>query len=462
MEQDMGFEVGELELSQAVFHETAGALAKPLELPQHPALLSRAPEACLFRFHNFLNRIISHRPGVVWSPDRPYNRPNAVPGSSLSSSALSLGVWLVVAGCSAGSSPAQADTPPSVVQEMAEELPLPSDSPTPPVPTSSAAATPAPAAPGALPGNLLIADRANNRVIEVTPDRRIAWEFPRPGDLQPGQHFRWPDDAFYGPDGKSIVINEEEAHAIVLVDYQSHRIVWQYGVPERFGSRPGYLNGPDDAYLLADGSVSVADIRNCRVLRIDVLSHRILAQLGRTGWCAHRPPASFAFPNGDTPLPSGHVMVTEIGGSWISELSWDGALYWSARLPTVRYPSDAQPTGDGNILLADFSRPGQVLKVSRTGRVLWRYGPRYGPGMLDHPSLAIELSNGLIALNDDFRDRVIVIDPRTNRIVWQYGRTDWRGRAGGLLFIPDGIDSKPTGWGNPPAAALHPPRRALL
>jgi hypothetical protein len=63
------------------------------------------------------------------------------------------------------------------------------------------------ALPGVLPGNLLIADRANNRVIEVTPDRKLVWEFPGPGDLQPGQHFRWPDDAFYAPDGKSIVVN---------------------------------------------------------------------------------------------------------------------------------------------------------------------------------------------------------------------------------------------------------------
>ena len=73
-------------------------------------------------------------------------------------------------------------------------------------------------------------------MIEVTPDRRIVWEFPRPGDLQPGQHFRWPDDAFYAPDGKSIVINEEEAHAVVLVDYATRRIVWQYGVSEHRGS----------------------------------------------------------------------------------------------------------------------------------------------------------------------------------------------------------------------------------
>ena len=77
--------------------------------------------------------------------------------------------------------------------------------------------------------------------------------------------------------------------------------------------------------------------------------------------------------------------------------------------------------------------------------MLWRYGPRSGPGRLDHPSLAIPLADGTIALNDDFRNRVIVVDPRTNRIVWQYGRTDVGGHGAGLLFIPDGIDVIPAG-----------------
>ena len=333
--------------------------------------------------------------------------------------------------------------PPQKVVQQAEELPLPSTSPD-PAPSVSPTALP-----GVLPGNLLIADRANNRVIEVSPDRQVVWEFPRPGDLQPGQHFRWPDDAFYAPDGKSIVVNEEEAHAIVLVDYATHRIVWQYGVPERHGSLSGYLNGPDDAYMWPDGSIGVADIRNCRLLRIDHDTKTIKTQLGRTGSCVHRPPRTFGLPNGDTPLPNGHVLVTEILGGWVSEVGWDGTLYWTARAPGIHYPSDAQMLRSGNILLVDYARPGQILIMTPQGSPVWRYAPRSGPAMLNHPSLAIELSNGLIALNDDFRNRVLVIDPRTNQIVWQYGVNDRRGRTAGLLFIPDGIDLKPADWSTP-------------
>ena len=343
---------------------------------------------------------------------------------------------LLITGCS---SPKSSSLPQKVVQQ-AEELPPPPATPD-PGPSLSPTALPA-----ELPGNLLIADRANNRVIEVTPDRKLVWEFPRPGDLQPGQHFRWPDDAFYAPDGKSIVVNEEESHAIVLIDYATHRIVWQYGVSERHGSAKGYLNGPDDAYMWPDGSIGVADIRNCRLILIDQVSKAIKAQLGRTGYCAHNPPKSFGLPNGDTPLSNGRVLVTEILGAWVSELGWDGTLYWTVRSPGIHYPSDAQMLPDGNILLVDYTRPGQILVMTQQGKPIWRYAPRSGPAMLDHPSLAIQLSNGLIALNDDFRDRVIVIDPTTDKIVWQCGINDRRGRTDGLLFIPDGIDIKPVDW----------------
>ncbi|TMF11771.1 MAG: hypothetical protein E6I37_08155 [Chloroflexi bacterium] len=347
--------------------------------------------------------------------------------------------FLALAGCS-GSSPAAA---PQKAAQQAEELPPPS-----PVPATTPAPPPT-AAPGVMPANLLIADRANNRVIEVTPDRKIVWEFPRPGDLQPGERFRWPDDAFYAPDGKSIVINEEESHAVVLVDYASHRIDWQYGVSERHGSARGFLNGPDDAYMWPDGNVGVADIRNCRVILIDHDTKTIKTQLGRTGYCAHNPPKTFGLPNGDTPLANGHVLITEILGAWVSEVGWDGTLYWTTRAPGIQYPSDAQMLPDGNILLVDYARPGQILIMTPKGQPVWRYAPRFGPGMLDHPSLAIALGNGDIALNDDFRNRVIVIDPKTNKIVWQYGVDDRRGRTDGLLFIPDGIDLKPASWGSP-------------
>jgi hypothetical protein len=53
--------------------------------------------------------------------------------------------------------------------------------------------------------------------------------------------------------------------------------------------------------------------------------------------------------------------------------------------------------------------------------------------MLDHPSLARELTGtGDIIVADTRRERVVVIDRRSKDIIWQYGVTDYKGHALGL------------------------------
>jgi len=289
---------------------------------------------------------------------------------------------------------------------------------------------------------LLIADRGNGRLLVVNDAKRILWRFPIASSLPRGQRFA-ADDAFIAPDGQTIVANDEQHQVIERIDIASRRVVWQYGHYDRPGSGPGYLHTPDDAYPLADGDIVVADIRNCRVLQINP-SKQIVRRWGRTGSCSHRPPFTFDLPNGDTPLPDGGLLITEIGGSRVVRLSPTGKVIFDIHVP-ARYPSDAQLDAAGDVLVVDYSDPGAILRISPTGRILWRYRPVGGPGRLNHPSLAIPLPDGTVALNDDFRARVIVVDPSTNRIVWQYGHTDGPGRTPNHLFIPDGIDLIPAG-----------------
>jgi hypothetical protein len=290
-----------------------------------------------------------------------------------------------------------------------------------------------------LPGTLLIADRGNNRLLEVNAAKKVIWSFPRPDDLRSGQVFFGPDDAFFAPGGRLIVTNQEEGQTLGIVDIHSHRLVWQYGHPFIRGSAPGYLDEPDDAYMLPDGLVTVADIRNCRILFIS-RARTVVRQYGRTGACIHDPPHTYASPNGDTPLPDGGMLLTEIGGSHVVRLTARGKVVFDLALPWVAYPSDAQLLRDGSVLVSDYSYPGGIVRVSAHGKLLWRYAPARWQDRLNHPSLAIMLPNGLIAANDDWNDRVVLINPRSQRIVWQYGVTGVPGSAPGYLWVPDGID----------------------
>jgi hypothetical protein len=287
-------------------------------------------------------------------------------------------------------------------------------------------------------GQLLIADRGNNRLLVVDVGKHVLWTYPSAVAPPPPGGLYFPDDAFFTRHGTAIISNAEGNQDIVEIGYPSGRLLWRYGHPHVPGAAAGYLHQPDDAYRLADGTVTVADALNCRILFISAAG-RVVRQLGRTGACRHNPPAEIGYPNGDTPLANGDVLVSEVDGSWVTEFTPAGAVRWTVTLP-IAYPSDPQQLGPDLYLIADYARPGGVYEFTRSGRIGWRYAPASGPGMLDHPSLAEQLPGGFIGVNDDYRHRVVIIDPRVGRIVWQYGLTDVPGTASGLLNIPDGFD----------------------
>ncbi|MCU1468117.1 MAG: Kelch repeat-containing protein [Actinomycetia bacterium] len=287
-------------------------------------------------------------------------------------------------------------------------------------------------------GRLLIADRGNNRLIVVDANKQRSWVYPSATRPPPPGGFYFPDDGFFADHGRSIVTNQEENHTIVRIAFPSGALQWTYGQPKVAGSAPGLLNQPDDAFLLADGTYTVADAKNCRILHISASGHP-LSQIGTTGNCAHDPPRSVGYPNGDTPLSNGDLLVSEINGSWVTEYTPAGALVWTVHLP-ITYPSDPQQLGPDLYLVSDYAKPGGILEFTREGRIVWTYRPPGGEGMLDHPSLAERIPNGLIAVNDDYRHRVAFIDPATNAIVWQYGQTDQPGTGPDQLNIPDGFD----------------------
>jgi hypothetical protein len=295
-----------------------------------------------------------------------------------------------------------------------------------------------------LPGYLMIADRENNRIIIVSPAKRIVWRFPGPGGPGAGGPFLGPDDAFLTPGATDVITNQEFSESVAVISLTRRpRILWRYGHQGVAGSEPGYLYHPDDAYLLPNGLVSVADIVNCRLIWLDH-AKRIVRQLGTPGSCEHEPPRKLDLPNGDTPLPDGGVLVTEIGG-FIDRFSRTGHLVWSIGAHS-EYPSDAQLLPEGNVLLASYTQPGRIFIIDpHNDRVLWSYGPTSGPGALNHPSLAVPLPNGMIAATDDSNDRVVIIDRASKRIVWQYGHAGVPGRAPGYLNTPDGLDLIPAG-----------------
>jgi PQQ-like domain/Kelch motif len=285
---------------------------------------------------------------------------------------------------------------------------------------------------------LLVADRGNNRLLLMDARMHLLWKYPSASSPRDPLRFYFPDDAFFTDHGTAILSNQEQNETIIKIAYPSGRIIWSYGHPGRAGTAPGHLSEPDDAYLLKNGQVTVADANNCRILVIN-RNRTVAHQIGTNGKCVHHPPVSMGSPNGDTPLPDGNLLVSEITGSWVSEYTMTGTLAWTVHLP-ISYPSDPQQLGPDRYLIADYASPGQILEFNRQGQILYRYHPATGPGMLDHPSLTELLPSGVFMVNDDYNHRMAAIDPATGALVWQYGVTGRPGTAPGELNTPDGFD----------------------
>jgi outer membrane protein assembly factor BamB len=300
--------------------------------------------------------------------------------------------------------------------------------------------------PTVLPGPVLIADEGNNRLIEVSPEGRVLWEFPRPGDLEPGETFKVPDDAFFSPDGREIVATEEEDSVVSVIDVATHRIVWRYGTPGVAGSGANQLANPDDAIMLRDGSLLVADIKNCRIVLLRRGSRVPIRQWGEPYHCHHlSDPLRFASPNGAFPMRNGHFVTTEITHNWVSESNLftnPSTMLWAVHPVGVHYPSDTNEVRPGVYITVDYWSPGLIEEFDANGKVLWMYKPS-GTRTLHHPSLAEALPNGDVVATDDHNHRVIVVNPNTDQVVWQYGHTGVPGRAFGYLNGPDGLDLAP-------------------
>lgn len=291
--------------------------------------------------------------------------------------------------------------------------------------------------------SFLIADRANDRLVEVDPLGRITWEFPRPGDLEPGQIFKGPVDPSYTPDGRHIIVSHPDHGVVTEIDLTSNKISWGYGKPGLPGSGVGELDGPRGAVATLSGQVIIPDSKNCRILVVN-RDHSLAAEIGKLGQCKHGE-ATLGTPISAQPLPSGRLLVTEASGAWMNEMSSDGRVLTSTRIPNVKNPGYTTQMKDGTFLTTSVAKPGKLVGFDKKGKSTWSFSEQKGTTPVSEPSMAFELPSGLIAVSDTGNHRIFLLDRKAGKIVWQYGKTGNAGIGSGYLNRPEGLAIVPPG-----------------
>lgn len=299
------------------------------------------------------------------------------------------------------------------------------------------------------PGNILITDQFNNRVVEISPAGDIVWQFGNgPGDTAANAIVGTNDAERVGsltlmsgtgvPAGGTTNCKKSGCvdNRVLLVD-QAGDIVWQYGQFGVTGFGLNQLNTPvQNTYLSqpdGDDHVLITDQGNERIIEVRRSDNAIVWQYGENGVIGSGP-HQLSNPNAAELLVNGNILISDENNNRAIEVTHTspseivasfttaGGLAFSGVAFASRLPN-------GDTLITD-SNNNRIVEVDRHNRVVWEFFTNARPGSNSSPlpTRAVQLANGNILISDQFNDQVIEVTHTTPAvIVASYGTINTRG-----------------------------------
>ena len=279
------------------------------------------------------------------------------------------------------------------------------------------------------PGNLLMADQFNNRVIETDPAGRIVWQFGLgPNDFSAKSIVGCNDAQRVGPftlmAGTGTppgVIPQAPGgvadNRVILVDPFGH-IVWQYGQFGVTGSGPNQLSTPVQSTWLPDTDVLISDQGNNRIIEVNLRKHIVWQYPGSNTNASDQ----LSSPNSAELLENGHILISDEGNSRALEVTRDDHIVKTFTAGgTVGAVAFASRLDDGDTLLTDAGNS-RAVEVDANDNVVWQFFTDTDPLSVPAPAptRAIRLRNGDTLISDQFNNRVIRVSP-AGMIVADYG-----------------------------------------
>jgi hypothetical protein len=304
------------------------------------------------------------------------------------------------------------------------------------------------------PGNILIADQFNNRVIEVDPNtHKIVWAFGN-GSSTPGPNsVVAPNDAERvgdltiiagsgAPAGTPTTLepncqNGCPDNRVIAVDQSGH-IVWQYGIAGVAGSGFNQLNTPVQVTFLPDKHLLITDQGNQRVIEVDRYNF-IAWQYGTTG-VSGSGPNQLNNPNSAELLENGDILIADESNNRVIEVNRLKQIVWQYGNPNdttiLNGAGFASRLPNGDTLITD-SNNSRVIEVDGAANTVFTFLTNARPGSASPslPTRAIRLYNGNTLISDQANNQVIEVDDHGN-IVFSQGQIDVLGTGFNQLNWP--------------------------
>jgi virulence-associated protein VagC len=294
-----------------------------------------------------------------------------------------------------------------------------------------------------MPGNLLIADQYNNRVIEVNPQtKHIVWSFGSGNGMMcnPGAGtVIGPNDAERLADGLTLISGSGIGSSIpgttpctdnrVIVVNQGGQIVWQYGQAGQTGNGTDLLNVPVFAIQLPNHDILIVDQGNNRIIEVNK-QKEIVWSYGPTSG-----EGELNAPNSAELLPNGNILIADENNNRTIEIATNGQMVWQCckGLGSVAF---ASRLANGNTLITDAGN-NRIIEVTTDGKIVFQYytNSSQNSNPVSLPTNSLLLQTGQIIISDSGNDRTIIITPN-GQIEFQYGITDKPGVAPDQLNWP--------------------------
>jgi len=308
------------------------------------------------------------------------------------------------------------------------------------------------------PGNVLIADQFNNRVVEVDPNsHEVVWQFGDESSVAGPTSIVGTNDAQRvgaltlisgtgtppGADPSCPNASGCPDNRVILVNKHGH-IVWQYGQAGVTGSGPNQLNTPVQATYLPTNHVLITDQANERIIEV-TKDLKIVWQYGMTGVVGSGP-NQLSNPNSAELLDNGHILIADENNNRAIEVTHTTPSHIVTTFTaqgSVSGVAFASRLPNGNTLLTD-SNNNRIVEVDPSDNPVWQHVTNTRPGSNPNPlpTRAVRLRNGLTLISDQFNDQVIAVD-RSGNIVWSQGAIDQDGNGFNQLNAP--YDAKVVG-----------------
>lgn len=279
------------------------------------------------------------------------------------------------------------------------------------------------------PGDILIADQFNNRVIEADANGNIVWQFGLgPNDFSSRSIIGCNDAQRVGPltlmagTGTPPGVipqapNGAADNRVILVD-RFGNILWQYGVFGKTGSTPNRLNTPVQCTWLPNTDVLITDQGNGRIIEVS-LAKKIVWQYPGPN---NNPGDQLNSPNSAELLENGHVLIADENNNRAIEVTRAHQIVKTFTASgTLGACAFASRLSNGHTLLTDAGNS-RAVEVDETDTVVWQFVTDTDPLSVAAPlpTRAVRLANGDTLISDQFNNRVISVDP-TGAIVASFG-----------------------------------------